>query len=93
MVNRLENIAPEKLAGWRKVSTYQRSSASHLLGCVWPCACHRQSECSGGAARSPQAGAAGVGCEFPAHAPEKEFPVAAEGLGEWSVLVDPAHSE
>lgn len=76
-------------AAWRKAS-----AASHLLGCVWPCACHRRSGCSGRAARSPRAGAAGAGCALPAPAPGKTgSPVAAEGSAECSVLVDPAHSE
>lgn len=89
MVSRLENTAPfDQLTGERP------APASHLLGCAWPCACHRRSGCSGWAARSPRAGAAGAGCELPAPAPGKMgSPVAAEGSGERSVLVDPAHSE
>lgn len=89
------NVAPRKPADWRKGSTSSgRSRAPHLLGYAWLCACHRPSECSGQAARSPHAGAADAGCESLAHAPEKAgCPVAAVGWGEQSALVDPARSE
>lgn len=66
---------------------------AHLLGCVWPCACHPLSKWSGQAVQSLLAVAAGARCAFLVPAPEKTgFPVAAGGLGWMQVLVDPVRS-
>lgn len=82
-------------AAGREAEDWERAGrASRLPGCAWPCACRRPSGCSGWAARSPRAGAAGAARAFPFRAPEKTgLPVAAEGLQARAALVDPAHSE
>lgn len=83
-------------AGRRKEAEQREREghALHLLGCVWLCACRRQSGCSGWVLRSPPAEAAGAGCGFLVRGPEElGFPVAAEAVRQGFVLVGPVHLE
>lgn len=96
MVN---SMVPTELVTCRRVGTHavgggaggRGSWASCLPGCAWHGACHQPSGCSGRAAHSPHAGAAGAAHVCPAPAPEKTgLPGAAEGAGGWAALVGPA---